>query len=300
MAASVGRARRQRLAADTHLTIPARSRYAARRSESRRVMAPTCAALRAEPAHLADDRCCDPALSTARSVRRPSTRRSSLTVFRALYRVLGVGSRRVLLVGVVASVVLAGCGGSSHEPSTAATSARAATASTTTTAATPASGIASRVLASDELPGFKGSHTTVYNTASGWLAAETGATQVAASQTKPLTRLGFVAAAREDLTGPGGRDGLSLVEQFKTPGGARSELANELSTFKATAPGYQPFPVAGIPGARGYAAEGPGLNLAFASGDYYYLVGEFVPAVSASSEATLIAAAKRLYRGVHG
>jgi hypothetical protein len=206
-----------------------------------------------------------------------------------------MGLRRVLLVGVVASLMLAGCGGSSHGTSTTATGAPA-----TTAAGSPTSGIASRVLASNELPGFKGSQPTVYNTASGWLAAQTGATQVAASQTKPLTRLGFVAAATENLTGPSGRDGLSLVEQFKTPDGARSELANELKRFKSTAPGYQPFPVAGIPGAHGYAAQGPGLNIAFASGDYYYLVGAFVSAVSASSEATLVAAAKRLYRGVHG
>jgi hypothetical protein len=211
-----------------------------------------------------------------------------------------MGLRRVLLL-VVASLMLAGCGGSSHKSSTAATSAPAATASTTTTTTpdTPAAGIASRVLASNQLPGFKGSQPTVYNTASGWLAAQTGATQVAASQTKPLTRLGFVAAATENLTGPSGRAGLSLVEQFKMPDGARSELANEVNMFKST-PGYQPFPVPGIPGAFGYAAQGPGLNLAFASGDYYYLVGEFVSAVSASSEATIVAAAKRLYRGVHG
>ena len=91
-----------------------------------------------------------------------------------------------------------------------------------------------------------------------------------------------------------------MVEQFKTPGGARSELADQLKLFETTTPGYQPFPVPGIPGAHGYAASGPGLNVAFASGDYYYLVGEFAPAVSTSSEATIIAAAKRLYRGVHG
>ena len=90
------------------------------------------------------------------------------------------------------------------------------------------------------------------------------------------------------------------AKQFKTPGGARSELANELKVLKATVPGYEPFAVPGIPGAFGYAAEGPGLNVAFASGHYYYLVGEFVSAVSASSEATITAAAKRLYRGVHG
>jgi hypothetical protein len=208
-----------------------------------------------------------------------------------------VGFKWVLLVGVVAALMLASCGGSTHKTSTAATS---ATGSTTTTVGTPTSGIASRVLASNELPGFKGGQPSVSNTVSAWLASlQTPSGQVA-SETRRLTRLGFVAGARQDLTGPSGRDGLSMVEQFKTPSGAHSELSNELKLFQTITPGYEPFPVAGIPGAHGYAASGPGLNIAFASGDYYYLVGEFVPSVSASSKATLIAAAQRLYRGVHG
>lgn len=210
-----------------------------------------------------------------------------------------MGLRGVLLVGVVASLMLAGCGGSSHKTSTAATSAPATTASTTTIASTSASGIASRVLTDNELPGFTGSQPSVDYTVSAWLAYTQTPSVLVASETKRLTRLGFVAGATENLTGPSGRSGLSLVEQFKTAGGARSELANKLKVFKTTAPGYEPFPVAGIP-AFGYAAQGPGLNVAFASGDYYYLVGEFVSAVSASSEATITAAAKRLYRGVHG
>jgi hypothetical protein len=202
------------------------------------------------------------------------------------------------LVGVVAALMVAGCGGSSLKTSTVGTSAPAATSSTTTTASTPTSGIASRLLASNELPGFKGGQPSVSNTASAWLAHLQ--TPSYYFETKRLTRLGFVAGASENLTGPSGRDGLSLVEQFKTPGGARSELANELKVSQTTAPGYAPFPVAGIPGALGFAAAGPGVNLAFASGDYYYLVGAFVSTVSASSEATIIAAAKRLYRRVHG
>jgi hypothetical protein len=182
-------------------------------------------------------------------------------------------------VAVVASLVLASCGGSSHKNSTS---------------------IVTHLLTTNELPGFKGSRPSVYNTASGWLEQQTGSNQVAASETEPLTRLGFVAAASENLNGPSGNAGLSLVEQFKTPGGARSELADVLTEFKATVPGYEPFPVPGIPGAFGYAAAGPGLNLVFASGDYYYLVGEFVSAVSPRSEATLIAAAKSFSRRVHG
>jgi hypothetical protein len=216
------------------------------------------------------------------------------------YRVLGVGLRHVLLVGVVASIELAGCGASSHKTSTAATKVPATAASTANPVKTSTSSLATHVLTSNELPGFKGSRPSVYNTVSGWLEEQTSATRVAASETKPLTRLGFVAAATENLNGPSGHAGLSLVEQFKTPGGARSELADERNMFKTTVPGYEPFPVPGIPGAFGYAAEGPGLNVAFASGDYCYLVGEFVSAANARSEATLITAAKSLLRRAHG
>jgi hypothetical protein len=212
----------------------------------------------------------------------------------------GVGLRRLLLVGAVASIVLAGCGGDSDKTSTAATKAPTTAAPNANTVNTSTSSLPTHVLTRGELPGFRGSRPSVYNTVSGWLEEQNSVTQVAASQTKPLTRLGFVAAATENLSGPSGHAGLSLVEQFKTPGGARSELANERKMFKATVPGYKPFPVPGIPGAFGYAAEGPGLNLAFASGDYYYLVGEFVSAANTRSEATLITAAKSLLRRAHG
>src|SRR3954465_11235186 len=206
----------------------------------------------------------------------------------------------MLLLGVVAPLALAGCGGSNDKPPTVATAAPATTGSTATTANTSTSAIAGHLLASNELSGFTGSQPSVDKTVSGWLAArETPSNQVA-SETKRLTRLGFVAGASEDLTGPSGV-GVSLAEQFKTPRGARSELANELKVFKAQAAGYKAFPVTGIPGALGLAATGArGVNVAFTSGDYYYLVGAFVSGVSPSSEATIKTAAKRLYGRVHG
>jgi hypothetical protein len=48
--------------------------------------------------------------------------------------------------------------------------------------------------------------------------------------------------------------------------------------FKATvATGYKAFAVTGIPGALGLAdTASPAVNVAFTSGDYYYLVGAFV------------------------
>src|SRR5204863_709598 len=133
--------------------------------------------------------------------------------------------------------------------STSATQAPATTASTATT------GIAGRLLTGNELRGFTRTPPSVANTVSAWLAATQTPSQQVASETRRLTRLGFVAGAHGDLTGAG-KDGASVVEQFKTPGGARSELANVVKMFKANA--------------------------------------------AARSEAAIIAAAKRLYRRVHG
>jgi hypothetical protein len=203
--------------------------------------------------------------------------------------------KRALLAGVAAPLVLAGCGGSSDKASTATTSANAANTST--------SSIASHVLAGGEIPpGFTPKRPLVANTVKGYLTAtETPPDQVA-PETKRLTRLGFVAGAHEDLLGSGGHDGVSIAEQFKTPAGARGEVANARRLFKATTAGsYKAFPVTVIPGALGLGQTGQqgGVNVAFASGDYFYLVGAQLPA-AASSEAKVIAAAKRLYGRVHG
>jgi hypothetical protein len=161
--------------------------------------------------------------------------------------------------------------------------------------------MAGHLLANNELNGFKGTQPPVSNTVHGWLTATETSPDQLASETKRLTGLGFIAGAHKDLVGPGGRDGVSIVEQFKTPDGARSELADSVRVFKANAQGTKTFPVPGIPGAVGLAPTGtPAVNVAFASGDYYYLVGAFVPKVSVSSEATVSAAAKHLYQRVQG
>jgi hypothetical protein len=191
------------------------------------------------------------------------------------------------------SLMLAGCG--SNKSSMATTSTSATTA--------PTSGIASHVLSSDELPPkFTGANPSVSKSISAWLTANQTPTQDVAPETKRLTRLGFLAGAHEDLTGPSAGGGVSIAEQFKTPSGARSELANEVKLIKANEGQYfKGFPVAGIPGAAGLAETGkpPGVNVAFAAGNHYYLVGAQLPA-TASSEAIVIAAAKRLYQRVGG
>jgi hypothetical protein len=115
-----------------------------------------------------------------------------------------------------------------------------------------------------------------------------------------LQRLGFVAGVREDLVGPDRLAGLSTVEQYRTPSGARGELAAVAPTL--VGPGAKPFAVAGVPGARGYDTAGSGANIVFTDGPYFYLVGtEEAPSGTpgAANQATLAAAAQSLYRRVH-
>jgi hypothetical protein len=89
-------------------------------------------------------------------------------------------------------------------------------------------------------------------------------------------------------------EGLSMVVQLGSPAAARKYLTmyNGLHT---------PFPVAGIPGARGFGDQG-GINIVFADGDYAYLVGAgWRPgSTHAVTKVQLLAAAKLLYRRVHG
>jgi hypothetical protein len=211
------------------------------------------------------------------------------------------GLRRLgILVGLagLAVVILAGCGGGSDNSPTAA---KATTASTPPTASAPTSGIASLMLANNELPGFTAGAPTTDHTVRAWVTdSQTPSSQVAA-ETKRLTRDGFVAGASENLTGPTG-PGLSIAEEFKTGAGARAELADEQKGNKADFAAFRRFAVPAIPGAIGFGGSGngsAGINVAFAAGDRYYLVGEIVGADASSitprAEHTLIAAAQHLY-----
>jgi hypothetical protein len=60
------------------------------------------------------------------------------------------------------------------------------------------------------------------------------------------------------------------------------------------------FSLPGVPVSGGWAGEGPGngVNIVFAVGDYYYLVGE--QANGAANRAGLIQTAERPYRRVRG
>jgi hypothetical protein len=120
-----------------------------------------------------------------------------------------------------------------------------------------------------------------------------------------LHRNGFVAGLRQPLHSTRlDADAVVSVALFDWTGGARTEIGNELASAHRNSRTFEAFPVAGIPGARGFALSGRGSNgsnVVFQDGRYVYVVGIGFPAGSAarSSNAQAIAAATALYRRVH-
>jgi hypothetical protein len=160
------------------------------------------------------------------------------------------------------------------------------------------------VLAAGDLPGF-----TPQTQES---QVSESATQAAATMTEGpgpereqaaarLRRLGFIAAVHERLAPTSGSDeAVSIVQQFPSASAATQELAAETKN-PAPKAHVTRFAVPGIPGARGFAASGgefSGINVAFAVGSYYYLVGAGwktgVP--EPPTRDALIGAARHLYQ----
>lgn len=96
--------------------------------------------------------------------------------------------------------------------------------------------------------------------------------------------------------------GLSEVEQFRSARAARAEIAAESGPLPGAGT-YGTFTVPGIPGARGFSflqGGSGGINIAFAKGPYFYLVGQETPGQESVKAATagLVAAAQHLYHRV--
>lgn len=210
----------------------------------------------------------------------------------------------------VAALLLGGCGGSSPT----ATSRSAATSTTMSAGgvapppgAPPAlRGVVGRVLRPGELQGFSPEGRRVLGiNAPSWVAEVGVPASEGAKEVARLQRLGFVAAVSEKLAPVNGgpAEALSIVEQFSSSNAARSELANQV--MRSAAQGAKPFTVSGITGAQGFGgAHGriTGVNVAFATGPYYYLVGAGWPTGSPSppTRAEVVAAAEHLYRRLYG
>jgi hypothetical protein len=164
--------------------------------------------------------------------------------------------------------------------------------------------VAGRVLVADDLTGFapQGRRTLGMN-APMWVEEEHLASTEGARETARLQKLGFVTGVRERLVPASGpAEAISIVVLFHSAQAARSNLAAEVRM--GTAHGASAFAVPGIPGARGFGGSTggtTGYNVAFAVGNYYYLVGAGYPTGTAQppSREQLITAAQRLYARVH-
>jgi hypothetical protein len=126
-----------------------------------------------------------------------------------------------------------------------------------------------------------------------------------------LEKLGFVAGVQERLHGllPLKAEAISTAEQFRTAGGARAELAAQyqqaVNDASMTGAKVRVFAVAGIPGALAWTASGKhtsAVNVSFAVGSYYYLVGSGFPTGThrAPGQTQLTQAAQSIYLTISG
>jgi hypothetical protein len=230
-----------------------------------------------------------------------------LTAISRPTRIPPIAARTSIMSGLMAAVVLAGCGGGGDKASTTKTRTTPRPVSLSLPPDTPAAARAlrARVLAADELPGFVPQVLTPTTSAADWAAVQVRPAQVAKEAAR-LKRRGFIAGHSEQLAATDNdpaQTGLSFVERFPSAGAAASELAAQL--LRSMASGYfKAFSVTGIPGARGFdlaGRNGGGHNVAFADGPYYYLVGTgwSNQTPSPPARAGVIIGAQRLYRRVH-
>lgn len=208
-------------------------------------------------------------------------------------------SGRALLVGVVAAAAIAGCGGDDGEEQAGGSGATTTQTTPTEPAAEPASDLAARALRAGELKGFEPTGPGVAeDDPRSWLTLIDDST----ADAKEYAKSGFIGGFKRDLesTGETGIHGLNLVVQF----GTAAQAVREVARYSRPIPGTEitPFRVLGVPGARGFTAEGTavGDNVAFSKGSYFYAIGrQRPPELSAKeSRAAVIAAAKTLHARV--
>jgi hypothetical protein len=152
--------------------------------------------------------------------------------------------------------------------------------------------------------GFRTGFSASAINAASWVEEEELPPIQTAKEATRLEHLGFVRAVRELLypVNGGHAEGLSIVEQFRSPRAAGTELAAQLMMGKTHRAGA--FAVPSIPGAGGFgglSGQTTNYNVAFADGSYYYLVGAGFSrgTANAPTQADVVAAAQHLYRRVH-
>ncbi len=109
-----------------------------------------------------------------------------------------------------------------------------------------------------------------------------GAQPAPVSMTTRLRSIGFVSGVNEQLHGvfPLKAQAVSVVERFRSAAGANAELNYQyeqaVKDARSSGSTVSTYRVAGIPGARGWTVRDhgiTGINVAYVSGQFYYLVG---------------------------
>jgi hypothetical protein len=201
------------------------------------------------------------------------------------------------MVPVAVAVAAAGCGGSG-----------ASTASKTRAGPYDLP-LAQRVLRAGEFPGYTPpSGGRVDADPRAW-SQEVGPPVDPTKEAARLRRAGFVGGLAEYLPRTAGSgEALSVVVRFGSPAAASHEAVVFDAKIRAAHSGsgdtFATFAGPAIPGARAYAVSSngnAGLDVTFADGPYYFLVGAGGPAGApdGATRAQLLAAAATLYRRVH-
>jgi hypothetical protein len=213
-----------------------------------------------------------------------------------------MGRKSIGIGLVISAAALAGCGSTSHASSSTNSSRPPAPTGSPATR----TGLQAKVLMPGELHGFDVAAPMTASNPQAWVAINQFPAGQRSATVGRLRRLGFTGGVREDLTWAAPRAagsatppaaGLSVVERFRTPADARSELTAELPTL---GPGTA-LKVVGVPGGRGYSSTGAGqdfANVLFASGPDLYLVGAEWPTSlkGKMSVRDLVAAAQHEYQ----
>jgi hypothetical protein len=176
--------------------------------------------------------------------------------------------------------------------------------------------LSARVIKQGEFAGFGpfGSpQTMLQRSAKKWVGGDRSYTPAQASAAiAALHREGFKAVLVEQLGSlTKNWGGVSWVMQLGSAASARAQLAADVrhwvGTNKPPKATYAAFPVSTIPGAHGYNLGGTGGsfegdNVEFADGSFLYLVGNGWNRgiKNTPPRSTLIAAATKLYKRVHG
>jgi hypothetical protein len=216
-----------------------------------------------------------------------------------------IAPRISILSGLLVALLLAGCGGGNGGSDNAQAPASGSKAKPARKAAY---GLGPHLVAPGELQGFTPSEIRSSNKPIDWLSLGGLAPEGYRKESRRLKSLGFVAGANERLqsTGESAAEGVSIVERFKSPAAAKSEFQTQVERSKTSSAGrFVPFPVPGVPGAKGFDLPGPkssGHNVAFTDSSYYHLIGtgwakgEKDP----PTRAGVIAAAQSLYKRLQG